>query len=89
MKPHPSIFEAALRLVGVEAAHAVMVGDSVRQDVEGALGAGMKAVLLQRGEGPHAADRALASRVPVIRSLRELPALIGALFAAAASGGLA
>jgi FMN phosphatase YigB (HAD superfamily) len=66
-----------------------MVGDSVRQDVEGALGAGMKAVLLQRGEGPHAADRALASRVPVIRSLRELPALIGALFAAAASGGLA
>ena len=54
MKPHPSIFEAASQLVGVEAADAVMVGDSVRHDVEGALRAGMRAVLLHRGEGPHA-----------------------------------
>ena len=43
MKPHPSIFQAALQLVNVEAADAMMVGDSVRQDVEGALRAGMRA----------------------------------------------
>ena len=37
MKPHPSIFRAALDLVDVPAGEAVMVGDSVRQDIEGAL----------------------------------------------------
>jgi FMN phosphatase YigB (HAD superfamily) len=43
MKPHPSIFAAALRLVDVPAADAMMVGDSVRQDVDGARSAGMRA----------------------------------------------
>ncbi len=77
MKPHPSIFAAALQLAGVEATDAVMVGDSVRQDVEGALRAGMSAVLLHRGEGPHASQASLASNgVPVIASLRELPNLV-------------
>jgi HAD superfamily hydrolase (TIGR01509 family) len=37
MKPNPSIFRAALELVNVKPEEAVMVGDSVRQDVEGAL----------------------------------------------------
>ena len=36
MKPHPSIFEAALKLAGVSPADAVMVGDSLTQDIEGA-----------------------------------------------------
>src|SRR5207237_6693736 len=48
MKPHPSIFAAALALVDVPASAAVMVGDSVRQDVEGALNAGLRAVLVHR-----------------------------------------
>jgi putative hydrolase of the HAD superfamily len=74
MKPHPSIFEAALSRVGVPASDAVMVGDSIRQDVEGALRAGMQAVLLHRGEQPP--DRAHALGVPVIKSLRELPHLL-------------
>ena len=77
MKPHPSIFAAALQLAAVDARDAVMVGDSVRQDVEGALRAGMRAVLVHRGEGPHASEHELATRVvPIIRSLRELPDLI-------------
>src|SRR5262249_38839699 len=74
MKPHPSIFAAALQLVGVEARDAVMVGDSLRHDVEGALRVGMRAVLLHRGETPPA--RAAELGVPVIRSLGELPALL-------------
>ena len=78
MKPHPSIFSAALRLVEVSAAQAVMVGDSVRQDVEGALGAGMSAILLHRGDGAHPRESELARRgVPIIRSLAELPAMVG------------
>ena len=36
MKPHPSIFEAALTLAGVAAGESVMVGDSLTHDIEGA-----------------------------------------------------
>jgi putative hydrolase of the HAD superfamily len=74
MKPHPSIFSAALQLVNVEPSAAVMVGDSMRQDVEGALRAGMRAVLLHRGDRPP--ERASELDVPVIQSLRELPPLL-------------
>jgi putative hydrolase of the HAD superfamily len=77
MKPHPSIFQAALRLLDVPASEAVMVGDSVSQDVEGALRAGMRAVLLHRGDGTHPRDRELASAgVSVLRSLSQLPDLV-------------
>jgi putative hydrolase of the HAD superfamily len=77
MKPHPSIFSAALQLVNVAAGDAVMVGDSVRQDVEGALRAGMRAVLLNRGERPAPREADLRARgVAVIRSLHELPNLV-------------
>ncbi len=74
MKPHPSIFAAALQRVNVAAAEAVMVGDSVRQDVEGALRAGMRAVLLQRGSVPP--PRSIELGVPIIQSLRELIDLV-------------
>jgi len=78
MKPHPSIFSAALQLVDVKPAEAVMVGDSLRHDVEGAIRAGMRGVLLQRGDGP--IGRGDEVTVPVIRSLRELhPLLVGRL----------
>jgi putative hydrolase of the HAD superfamily len=77
MKPHPSIFRAALELVQVVPGEAVMVGDNVRQDVEGALAAGMRAVLLHRAERPHPRERELAGQgVRVIRSLRELPTIL-------------
>ena len=45
LKPHPSIFEEALSRAGAEAATSLMVGDSVKADVAGALAAGMRAVL--------------------------------------------
>lgn len=77
MKPHSSIFAAALQLVGVSAGDAVMVGDSVRQDIDGALRAGLRAVLLHRSSVPHAEAAELRERgVPVITSLRELPDLL-------------
>ena len=74
---HPSIFQAALRLLDVPASEAVMVGDSVSQDIEGALRAGMRAVLVHRGDTVHPRDQQLASAgVPVVRSLSQLPDLI-------------
>jgi HAD superfamily hydrolase (TIGR01662 family) len=77
MKPHPSIFQTVLDDLRVVPAEAVMVGDSVSQDIEGALRAGMRAVLLHRSE--HAAPRAdelRARGVAVIRSLTELTNLV-------------
>ncbi len=73
MKPHPSIFQSALRALDVDPHEAVMVGDSFSHDVEGALRLGMRGILV---------DRSLSSptvrpvEVPVIRSLRQLPALL-------------
>lgn len=77
MKPHSSIFLAALQLVDVPAVEAVMVGDNVRQDVEGALRTGMRAVFLHRSRvDPPGAVELRALGVPVIRSLTELPSLL-------------
>ena len=77
MKPHPSIFLSALAELDVAPKDAVMVGDSLRHDIEGALNIGMRAVWLHRGDG--AAPQSLAihdGSVPVIRSLRELVDLV-------------
>ena len=73
MKPHPSIFEAALKLAGVEASDAVMVGDSLSQDIEGARRVGMRGILVRRSEAISAPGK--EGDVPVVRSLGELPDL--------------
>ncbi len=52
IKPHESIFRAALDLLGVESEQAAMVGDSVEDDIEGARALGMRAYLIDR-EGRH------------------------------------
>jgi HAD superfamily hydrolase (TIGR01662 family) len=57
-KPHASIFRAVLELLEVEPACALMVGDSVDDDIEGARAIGMQAVLLDRlGLRPEFAPR--------------------------------
>jgi putative hydrolase of the HAD superfamily len=75
LKPHPSIFEAALALVGVGAGESVMVGDSLAHDIEGARRVGMRGVLVQRAQ-PGINAPATAADVPVIRTLTELPPLL-------------
>jgi HAD superfamily hydrolase (TIGR01662 family) len=72
MKPHPSIFRSALELMQVGPDEAVMVGDSLAHDVMGALGVGMRPILLARGGAPQPVD----VDVPVIASLAELPAML-------------
>ena len=72
MKPHPSIFQAALREAGTSAQEALMVGDSLAHDVEGARRLGMRAVLLSRS----GQSAGCPADVPVIRTLRELPDLL-------------
>ena len=72
MKPHPSIFEAALAQAGVTAAESLMVGDSLAHDIEGARRAGMRGVLLHRSGGAVP----LTDGVAVIAHLSELLRLI-------------
>ena len=73
MKPHRSIFDTALAKAGVTADQAMMVGDSIKHDIEGALAAGMRAVLLRRsGEIPSN----LPPQLPVITTLADLPPLL-------------
>jgi putative hydrolase of the HAD superfamily len=77
MKPHPSIFSEAVQRLGVQPSEALMVGDSVRDDVEGALAAGMRAVLVHRSDSPHPRCAELAARgVSIIRSLRDVLNLV-------------
>jgi putative hydrolase of the HAD superfamily len=74
LKPHPSIFEAALELLGVTADESVMVGDSYAHDIEGARAVGMRGVLVARStDGPFAAP---PEGVAVVRDLSELPPLL-------------
>ena len=69
MKPHRSIFESALDQAKVTPDQALMVGDSLKADIEGAQAAGMKGILLRRsGEIP----ASLPPGVSVITSLHEL-----------------
>jgi putative hydrolase of the HAD superfamily len=69
-KPSAAIFEHALRLAGVSASEAVHVGDSPLEDVDGARGAGIEAVLLRRDGTPGSSD------VATIASLAELESLL-------------
>ena len=66
-KPHPEIFREALRQAGIEASEAVYVGDQYRIDVIGARDAGMKGMLLDRGD-----DFREVTDCPRIRSLAEI-----------------
>jgi putative hydrolase of the HAD superfamily len=70
VKPRPTIFEAALERLGVSAAEAVMVGDSLEEDIEGARGLGMRAILIDR-EDRHPEIE------PRLTDLYGLPAALG------------
>ena len=72
MKPHRSIFEEGLRRAGVAATEAVMVGESVPHDMAGAVSLGMRGVLVARSS----LSKGAPPDVPIIHSLRELPALL-------------
>ena len=83
MKPHPDIFREALRRLGAQPAEAVMVGDSLTIDIEGARQIGMRGILVSRSgaEQPEA-----PAGVAVIRTLGELPRLLAGRSVAAELG---
>jgi HAD superfamily hydrolase (TIGR01549 family) len=66
-KPDPRIFEAALEVAGCRPGQALHVGDSPENDLMGAVGAGLRGLLLDRS-GKHG--------TAAVASLSELPALL-------------
>lgn len=68
-KPAPEIFRRTCERLAIETGHALHVGDSLREDFDGARGAGLSALLLDRQDRhPGMADR--------IRSLSEIPEVL-------------
>lgn len=73
-KPERAIFERALFRAGVPADEALHVGDHLGRDVRGALGAGLRAALVDRHANGAAA--AAPEGVPVLADLRGILALV-------------
>lgn len=69
-KPHRAVFEKALEVSGCRADEVIHIGDSVSSDVEGAIAAGIRPVLIDR-EGTKAAEGVLA-----VKSLTEVLPLL-------------
>ena len=66
-KPAPEVYRAALDAIGVDARHALFVGDRLREDYEGPLALGMRAVIFTAH-----AEEAPPNGVPTIASLTEV-----------------
>ncbi|HLX07578.1 MAG TPA: HAD-IA family hydrolase [Thermoanaerobaculia bacterium] len=87
-KPDSRIFRRALRELGVEPRAALHVGDSRLEDLEGAIAAGLRALLLVRGGRDAAAARAgTARKARELAGLHDLSPLPALVTAGAARGG--
>jgi len=72
-KPHAALFETALRELHVPASRALFVGDTIADDVRGALGVGMDVAWINRKEDP--LPPAVAPTY-TLGSLLELPSVL-------------
>jgi putative hydrolase of the HAD superfamily len=70
-KPAPEVYRAALDAIGAEAARTLFIGDRVREDYEGPVGLGMRAVICTAH-----VTRPVADGVPTIASLRDVKRLV-------------
>ena len=68
-KPNPRIYEEALRMNGVSAAEAVMIGDSWNSDIQGAINAGIDQIWIRKSKDPLPEGQ---SATYLIRSLSEV-----------------
>jgi putative hydrolase of the HAD superfamily len=87
-KPDSRIYRRALRELGVEPRASLHVGDSRLEDLEGAIAAGMRALLLVRGAGglPSGLTGSKSRRAPAPSGLHDLSPLPALITAGAARG---
>jgi len=69
-KPDPSIFREGARLLGLPPHQVLHVGDLIRDDWQGAIGAGLRAALVDR-------EGTCPVGIHCLSSLAEVPALLG------------
>ncbi|RIV19207.1 HAD family hydrolase [Alicyclobacillaceae bacterium I2511] len=74
-KPHPSVYAAACAAMGVQAGQAVMVGDNLRADVEGAKAFGLDAIWYVPDAGMAATAHATVGRMPLTQPQQVLQEL--------------
>ncbi len=72
-KPDAAIFRHALERLACDPSQAVMIGDSLARDVDGAIAAGLGAVWVNRSGQPRPDGSA---DVPEVAALAELPAVL-------------
>lgn len=73
-KPDRAFFEQALHSIGVTSGEAVMIGDDIENDIDGAHNAGMRALLVCTGK--HNADSPLLKRIQpdaILPSVKDVP----------------
>jgi putative hydrolase of the HAD superfamily len=66
-KPHPGIFEAAIRAAGVPGNRILFIGDNLADDVQAGAAAGLHTILIDR----HTRYSGAAG-VPIIQNLRQV-----------------
>jgi HAD superfamily hydrolase (TIGR01549 family) len=77
-KPDPAIFHAALSALNAAPGTAVMVGDSLRRDYEGARRSGLSFIWIAP-KAVQAAERAVAGDGAILGAVRELPDILDIL----------
>ncbi len=73
-KPHRSIFDAACERLQATSSEALFIGDNPKEDIAAAHAAGLTPVWVSAAEEPATTEARF-----VIRSLRELPGILGSL----------
>jgi HAD superfamily hydrolase (TIGR01509 family) len=77
VKPRPEIFARVLEVWGTPAESAVMIGDTLRADIAGALAAGMRSILVDIEPNPANATFTGSARPEArVEALAEIPPLI-------------
>lgn len=72
-KPDPQVFKYTLSQLDCHSEHAVMVGDSIARDIDGAIAAGLQGVWVNRTNQPRPADR---PDLVEVTTLSDLPATL-------------
>jgi HAD superfamily hydrolase (TIGR01662 family) len=78
-KPHPRIFELALAHWGISPREAVMVGDNLLADIQGAHDAGLYAIYVRRRAGARGEEIELFQPDGEVSALAQIPYLLSEL----------
>ena len=77
LKPHPAVFELAVKAAGVPAELCVVIGNKEANDVEPALALGMQAILVYPDDPPPASTHAQAVAADLWECARALRVMLG------------